>query len=163
MPNDMVNVLVPRAYVPLVRGFLAGLDAHGALEEQPVSTSQPAASVEGQECAADDWTAAKLNRLVRESHSGNMRTILTFLASHPDEWVSTHALAEAIGDGADSSTVAGALGAFGRRCYNRYAMDSLPFEGHWDHEHACKMHRMSAKVASDVLRSLAELQGESSR
>ena len=155
MMNDLVSISVPRPYIALVRGFLAGLSAQGTLDGAEVS--QPVQRGEAPSEAAEDWTSAMLDRLVRESHSGNMRAILKCLAEHPDEWVSTHALAEAIGDDADSNTVAGALGAFGRRCYNRYEMNSLPFEGRWDHEHGCKMHHMSGTIAGEILRAFEKL------
>jgi hypothetical protein len=75
-----------------------------------------------------------------------MLSILKALADRPGEWLTSHDLAAAIGRKADWKTVAGTLGAFGRRCKNRYKM-SLPIERRFDHQINVKVCRMNDEMA----------------
>jgi hypothetical protein len=102
---------------------------------------------------ADEWTPSRIRKMVEQSPPA-MRDILTALASHPGEWMTSETLAKAIrGKDADWNTVAGTLGAFGRRLKSRYGMDSHPYEGR--HEHGVgKVLRMSSQMAQQILQAM---------
>jgi hypothetical protein len=83
-----------------------------------------------------------------------MRDILKALATHAGEWLSSEQLAKAIqGKDADWNTVAGTLGAFGRRLTSRYGLDTYPYDRR--HEHGVgKVLRMREEMAQQVLQAL---------
>ena len=56
---------------------------------------------------------------------------------------------------ADWKTVAGTLGAFGRRVASRYGLETLPFERRYDHDAHGKVHRMSSEMAAQILQAMA--------
>ena len=83
-----------------------------------------------------------------------MRDILGALASHPGEWLSTEVLAKAIkGKEADWNTVAGVVGAFGRRLKSRYGLDTKLCERRYEHG-VGKILRMSKEMALQVQQAL---------
>jgi hypothetical protein len=90
--------------------------------------------------------------MVQESDTA-MRAILTELATHPEEWLTTTKLAAAIGGSADWNTVAGTLGAFGRRRKSRYGLDTMPYERRRE-PGVGKVLRMSKEIAQQVLEAL---------
>jgi hypothetical protein len=143
---DLVNVAVPRTYLFEVYRLIADLSATGRPRAREPETPESQGVIE-------EWTPKLIRRMVDESQDA-MRAILKALADAPDEWVTSAELAKAIGGAADWNTVAGTLGAFGRRCYSRYEVESLPFEKRFDYEAGGKVHRMSALIAKEVLRSL---------
>jgi len=49
-------------------------------------------------------------------------------------------------------TIAGALGAYGRRVKNRYKRSSFPFNQSWDHANGEMRHGMTPDVAEIILR-----------
>ena len=68
------------------------------------------------------WDAPTVRRAYRES-ADEMRRVLDFLADNPGREVSSDEVAEAIDARYGWNTVAGMLGAFGRRCRGRYGRD----------------------------------------
>jgi hypothetical protein len=148
--EDLVNVLVPRAMVTGVYRFIAS-QTGDTLE---MSTQRAEAPSEPAHIVAE-WTPDITVRMVRESPKA-MKDILGALADRAGHEVSTGDLAKAIKykPNADSNTVAGTLGAFGRRVANRYKKNVLPFEGRWDYEQHCKMHKMPMEIAQVVLQAL---------
>ncbi len=146
--DELVVVMVPKKHLAKVYGYIAKLD-------EP-SASTAASAVNGvHSSASDEWTPSRIRTAVQQSPPA-MKDILRALASRPNEWVPTHDLAGAIqgNDNATWKTVAGTLGAFGRRVKNRYGLESLPFERRWDHTARCKMNRMSADIAKLILEAL---------
>jgi hypothetical protein len=87
-----------------------------------------------------------------------MADILDALAERPGEWLSMEELATAIKNKPDANwnTVAGTLGAFGRRVKNRYGIESWPFENRYDHEIRGRVCRMSEEVARHIKQFLAD-------
>jgi hypothetical protein len=79
------------------------------------------------------WDPATIARAYRES-ANPMRKLLDFLSRHPDEEVSSYELAQAIEARYGWNTVAGMLGAFGRRSANRYGRSSPMWEVRHDEE-----------------------------
>ncbi len=144
--NELVAVMVPKEHLAKVYGFIASLDA-----EHP-DAAEPAAT--GTACVGfDDWTSSRLKRMVDESPVA-MRDILRAMADHAGEWITTEDLASAISKKADAdwNTVAGTMGAFGRRCKNRYGIKQKPFESHYDHTVGSKVFRMPKEIASQIIR-----------
>jgi len=82
-----------------------------------------------------------------------MKRFQKFLADHPDEEFSTRDLADALDAERGWNTVAGALGAYGRRVKNRYKRSTFPFKSRWDYEKDQAFHRMPAEVAN-IIRDL---------
>lgn len=147
--DELVAVMVPKKHLARVYGFIARLDEDGNDEPVPEGGSTDGESM------MDEWTPSRIRTAVQQSPPA-MRCILRALAGRPGEWLTTQELARAIegNPDADWKTVAGTLGAFGRRVSSRYGLESLPFEGVYDHSAGCKVHRMSADMARRILQAL---------
>ena len=109
-----------------------------------------------EEGAVDSDLERRVNRVYRESDE-QFRRLLRFLAEHPGEPLSTERTAEAIELERGTASLAGMLGAFGRRSNNRY-------QGFWPFE---KLHNptldqseleMPLHIAA-IVRRLDETQG----
>jgi hypothetical protein len=150
--DELVSVMVPREHLAAVYGFVATLDQKGSPARQSRQDNGHSAE---HSAVPDEWTPSRIRRAVQESPPA-MQHILRALAEHPGEWLSTRQFADAIQDNpdADWKTVAGTLGAFGRRVRSRYGLQSLPYEHRYDHTAKCQAHRMSAEVAREVVRAL---------
>lgn len=147
MSHDLVNVAVPRIHLSKVYGFIAHL------EGKPVASEAPEPEAWQAEAAADlEWTPARIRTMVDQSDKA-MRSVLKALASRPGEWLSTEVLAEAVSGSANSNTIAGTLGAFGRRCKSRYGLETKPYERKYEHG-VGKVYRMSKQIAQQVLKAL---------
>jgi hypothetical protein len=147
MSDDLVTVPVPRKYLSRVYGLIAELDG-GVVTATIPSAPVPSPS----EPPDDEWTPSRIRKMVQQSDAP-MRGFLKALASHPGEWLSTEKLAQAIGDDKDWNTVAGMLGAFGRRLKSRYHLETKPFERRYEHG-VGKVYRMSKEMAQQVLQAL---------
>ncbi|MBC7821367.1 MAG: hypothetical protein IAG10_31150 [Planctomycetaceae bacterium] len=147
MTDDLINVAVPRQHLARVYGLIAELDAGGVATAMP----SPAPAVPAGN-GNDEWTPSRIRRMVQESDTA-MRAILTELATHAEEWLTTTKLAAAIGGSADWNTVAGTLGAFGRRRKSRYGLDTMPYERRRE-PGVGKVLRMSKEMAQQVLEAL---------
>ena len=145
--NELVAVMVPKHHLAKVYGFIAQLES-----VSPAAGNTPAETLPD---ASGDWTSVRLRRMVQESQQA-MRDVLKLMAEKAGTWVSVHELASAISnkDKPDWQTLAGAMGALGRRVKNRYGIDKMPFEKRYDHTAHCKMFRMSKEVAGQVLQYL---------
>jgi hypothetical protein len=146
--SDLVSVMVPKQYLSKVYGFIASLESGG-----PQAEPMPADAATNGEF--DDWTSSRLQRMVRESPPA-MRDMLREIASRSEDWVTSHDLAKAIKSkpNADWNTVAGTMGAFGRRLKSRYGIETKPYEQRRDHEARCKVFRMKKDVADQILHAL---------
>lgn len=103
------------------------------------------------------WTEATLRRMYNDS-TGNMRDALDYMAARGGQEVTTNELATALDLPKGAASVAGMIGAFARRCWNRYER-YLPWESWWqpiaaDEGRTETVFVMPAEVAS-VLRGLA--------
>lgn len=134
MSKEFINVPIPAEHVTKVFEFVASLDSE-VEAATPSSREKPAA-----------LTESLVNRMYRESE-GAHRRLLEFLASHPDEWLDSQAVADGLGLQFGRKSLAGSLGAFGRRADHRYG-GQKPFESHWDDgEYLVKL-RMRPEVAA---------------
>lgn len=147
MIDDLVNVAVPRQHLARVYGLIAELDGGGVATTIPSPIPAVAPSN-----GNDEWTPSRIRRMVQESDTA-MRAILKELATHPEEWLTTTKLAAAIGGSADWNTVAGTLGAFGRRRKSRYGLDTMPYERRRE-PGVGKVIRMSKEIAQQVLEAM---------
>lgn len=147
--EELVSVMVPKKHLAKVYGLIAKLD-DGEVD-QPAEKGSSTNHAPN----ADEWTPSRIRTAVEQSPPA-MRDILCALAERPGEWLTTHDLAQAIqgNPNADWKTVAGTLGAFGRRVSSRYGLETLPFEGKHDHGEGCRVHRMSADMARQILQAL---------
>ncbi|KAA0215765.1 MAG: hypothetical protein DYG94_06365 [Leptolyngbya sp. PLA3] len=162
--EELVNVLVPRRHLSQVYGFIAQLEAAGTARGGTTASGE-AAKAEVTETGngannalnLDEWTPSRLRKMVEQSPPA-MADILEALADRPCEWLSMEDLAAAIKNkpDADWNTVAGTLGAFGRRVKNRYGIESWPFENRYDHEIRGRVCRMSEDMARLIKQFLAE-------
>ena len=78
-----------------------------------------------------------------------MRGILHFLADHADEEVTSERIADAINAAHGWNTVAGMLGAFGRRSAGRYKRSGPMWLDRWDTEGRARL-KMPAAVAAVI-------------
>jgi len=151
MPSDeLVSVMVPKRHLARVYGLIARLEGDATTAD----SSSPASALMN-ENGNTEWTQARLRRMVQESPPA-VRDILRILAEHADEWLATQQLAEAIQENPNANwqTVAGTMGAFGRRVKNRYGIESFPFEKRYDHAAHSSVFRMSRETAQLVLELL---------
>lgn len=118
-----VMMAIPAELVPAVVELVEGQD-----RAFPGLSVAIAASEDG---FVYGWDANAVRRAYKES-ADKMRAILRFLASRPDQEVSTEEIAEAIDAKFGWNTVAGMLGAFGRRCANRYGKPKPMWEYRYD-------------------------------
>lgn len=102
----------------------------------------------------EGWNRELIERAWRES-AENARRVLTTLANRAGEWVLASELAGAVG--LSRRKLTGVLGAFSRRCKNRYQVRTLPFSQRKSHEHRCYQYGMSGEVA-EIVRELAAKQ-----
>lgn len=151
--DEMVSVMVPRRLVTQVYGLIARLDAGLPVESVSPTPAAPASSAD----STSDWTDKLLRRMIEESPPA-MRDILGLLASRPGESLGAEDLAKSIKANKDANwnTIAGTLGAFGRRVKSRYKSDQWPFTAKYEHAHDGVRYRMAAPMASRIKKLLAE-------
>lgn len=149
MADDMefVSILVPRRYVTQVYGFISSLDNPTADVRQVRVEIDEAPAPLGK-----DWPRDLIVRQYVESPP-TMKKFQRYLADHPGEDFSSTEIAEAIGAERGWNTIAGALGAYGRRVKNRYKRSKFPFQQEWDHQNGEMRHSMTNEVA-EIIREL---------
>jgi hypothetical protein len=136
--NEFINVPVPAKWVTKVFELVAQLEA-----DQP----GPAAPQQDEGVPLDGaLTQALVERMYRESE-GAHRRLLEYLAQHPDEWLDSQAVADGLGLKHGRKSLAGSLGAFGRRADHRYN-GLKPFESRWDPDSYLARLQMSSEVAA---------------
>jgi len=121
-----VLMAVPAELVPAVTAFLEGQNSG-----RSSSDHSAASGGEGEEGFVHGWNRDLVQRAYRES-ADQMRRLLRFLGDQPNVEVSSYELADAIGARFGWNTVAGMLGAFGRRSVNRYGRDEPMWEYRFD-------------------------------
>jgi len=120
-----VMMAIPAELVPAVTAFLEA-------QEPAHPRALPAPSGEGGERGfVHGWDRPTVQRAYRES-ADRMRDLLKYLAWNPNREVSAPELADAIEAKYGWNTVAGMLGAFGRRSVNRYGRDQPMWEYRFD-------------------------------
>jgi hypothetical protein len=162
--DELIPVYVPRERLPEVYALLA--------TRSPAGSQPPSGPLMVGPEGSGVWPNDLLRRLVRESPPG-MRVIFEALAMNAGEWLTADDLAEALKKRlpehggpskphADWNTVAGTLGAFGRRFKNHYSSQfpHWPFETRNDYQSDRWRYRMQADVARETLAELRETGGK---
>ena len=148
-----VMMAVPAELVPQIAELVAQytgetLVSDGAPSPTPTKPEAPAQ----ESPLIDGWTPQLLRRAYSES-SDAMRGIFEYLAEQAGQEVTSSDIAENVDGMKDWNSVAGALGAFGRRSANRYGQTTQPWAWRYDAENRVLM-KMPAAVA-DVLKQVA--------
>jgi hypothetical protein len=142
--SEFVSIPVPKRHLTRVYGFIASLEGTDGI-------SQAALGLNG-DGSTKEWTPELIRRQFLESPD-TIKRFEKLLAEHEGEWLSTSDIAQALGAARGPKTIAGALGAYGRRVSNRYGMSNWPFENRWIHEEGQQSYCMSAEVAG-IIKSL---------
>lgn len=142
---EFLPVPTPREFVGQVYGLLARLMADGGNGVGIVEGDSAAVEPGAGEVAL---TPDLVRRMYEESLDPH-RKLFKYLAKHPDEWIHSDALAKALQLGSGNKSLAGMLGAFGRRAKHRYN-GLRPFVSEWDGSAGQVRHRMTAEVAKVV-------------
>jgi hypothetical protein len=141
--NEYVSVLVPKRHLAKVYGLIATLEGEGDVSPEVTTAT---------ETKEDGWTPELIRRQFEESPE-TIQRFQRLLADHQDEWLSTSEIATALNAKKGSKTIAGALGAYGRRVSNRYSMKKWPFEHKWLHAEGQQSYCMRPEVA-DIIKAL---------
>ncbi|MEP7224988.1 MAG: hypothetical protein ABI783_08525 [Actinomycetota bacterium] len=154
-PDDYVNVLVPKGHLTKVYGFIASLDTVNGAKAAPTEVEaaqerewKPEPTKEKPE-PTKEWTPELIKRQFVESPD-SIKAFQRHLAAHPDVWFSTGHMAITLKAVKGSKSIAGALGAYGRRVSNRYAMNSWPFKNRWDYSEGQQYYSMAPEVAEII-------------
>jgi len=145
LPTDeFVYIPVRTQWVPEVFAHIAELEngeRSVTVEEAAQNGGQPS----GNDSSLD---RALLERMYRESH-GPHRRLMEYLAEHAGELIYTSDLAARLGLAHGARSLAGMLGAFGRRAEHRYG-GRKPWESEWDPSVYESRHRMTPEVAEQI-------------
>jgi hypothetical protein len=143
-----VMMAIPAELVPAVTEFV---ESGGFPPAASRDTQEPDGFVHG-------WDPAAVRRAYRES-GDRMRRVLRFLAGHPDVEVSSEEIADAINARYGWNTVAGMLGALGRRSKNRYGRT----EPMWEHRYTDdgRILLTMPSAAAKTIREIADTEPQS--
>jgi hypothetical protein len=123
--TDLVSILVPKRHLGRIYGFISTLDGD-------VVSAEPGAVTVAEPEEVPTWSPELIRRQFNESPE-IMKRFQKLLADHPGEWFSTTEVATRLNAAKGSKSIAGALGAYGRRTSNRYKMKTWPFGTEWNH------------------------------
>jgi hypothetical protein len=156
-----IQVPVPEYLLPVVLEYVAGLMRSIPPEPPPAAVpgapaSPPKPPVGRGDPSAESWTEEELRKVWRDSGPA-MRTTLELLAKHEGKPVSGDRIAAALGRKDRGHTVAGMMGAFGRRMKGRHG-GRWPFTAEWNAANGYWEYLMDADTAERLLRVLADLQ-----
>lgn len=141
-------VPTPRQFVGEVYALLAQL--MGTTEAEVAEGAEGADEAVVAEEAAGPVTADEdlIRRIYNESHEAHRR-LLKRLADSPDEWIFASQLAKDLELSAGNKSLAGMLGALGRRSNHRYE-GKRAFYSEWDHLAYETKHMMPSAVAEVI-------------
>lgn len=141
-----VNVPVPEHLVAQVMAFIVSLTSGtaGAASAAPSDQSE----------ASEDWTQAELRQLW-DASAEPMRIVLQLLAKRAGKPVSGDAIAQALGKKERGHTVAGMMGALGRRIKHRHR-GRWPFSARRNAVAMQWEYVMPASVGSLLLKAIRE-------
>jgi hypothetical protein len=122
-----VMMAIPAELVPAVSEFLEAQESRS----DRVRLAERGGDGAGEPGFVHGWNRATVQRAYRES-ADQMRALLRFLARNSNLEVSAPELADAIEAKYGWNTVAGMLGAFGRRSFNRYGRSEPMWEYRYD-------------------------------
>lgn len=158
MANDdteFITIPVPRKYVSQVYAFIGSLDSKSSADEASAAFD-PNADPAATDKTRKPWTAGDRELIIRQFRESppSMKKFQLYLAENAGQDFSSTEIAEAIGAEHGWNSIAGALGAYGRRVKNRYKRRSFPFQQEWDHQHGEMRHSMTPEVA-EIIRELS--------
>lgn len=136
--EEFVSILVPKRHLTQIYGYIASLNGTATVAKETAP-----------EAKDDEWDRELIERQYRESPD-SMKQFQKHLAANPGREFSTTEVADAIGAEYGWNSVAGALGAYGRRVKNRYKRSTFPFQQRWNHEKGEMMHSMTPEVAAII-------------
>ena len=142
--SEFVSIPIPKRHLMRVYGFIASLESVDGTPQARVGVNG-----DGKE---KEWTPELIRRQFLESPD-TIKRFEKLLADHEGTWLSTSNIAQALGAARGAKTIAGALGAYGRRVSNRYRMSTWPFENRWIHEEKQQSYCMPSEVA-EIIKSL---------
>lgn len=131
--SGFINVAVPRQHVAKVYKLIAELELGDRSDGENDTLSKPV-------------TQDLVKRMFQESEPRH-QDLMLYLADHPDQWLGTREIAEALGLTHGAKSLAGSLGAFGRRAGHRYG-GLKPFQSRWSDAEGQSVHRMSQEVSA---------------
>lgn len=132
--SELVSILVPKLHLMEIYGFISTLDG---------------ATTQASETKKAPWPPDLIRRQFDESPD-IIKRFQKVLANHPGEKFLTADIASQLKAAKGSKTIAGALGAYGRRTANRYKMKTWPFENAWNHAEGQQSYWMQAEVAAII-------------
>ena len=132
--SELISILVPKQYLQEIYGFISTLGASTTL------------GAHGEEIK---WPTALIGRQYDESPD-IIKRLQKILAAQPGKKFYTSELAVKLKAPKGSKSVAGALGAYGRRVLNRYKMTTWPIATAWDHEKREQTFWMEPNVAAVI-------------
>lgn len=132
---ELVSILVPKQYVTRVYGFISTLDKGGEVVAAGATERE--------------WTPALVRRQFAESPD-IIKRFQKILATNPGKRFSTSDMASKLNARKGAKSVAGALGAFGRRTSNRYEMETWPFQYEWNHADGEMTYWMESEAAGII-------------
>jgi hypothetical protein len=142
MPEAIAYVPVRERWLPEVFTRIAELERTGGeAEAVEVGGGTPVEPT-------SELDPALIRRMYEESHDPHKR-LMEYLAEHPDEGIYTSALASDLGLEHGARSLAGMLGAFGRRAQHRYGRRT-PWESRWDGAAGEVKHKMTSEVAEEI-------------
>jgi hypothetical protein len=136
--DDIVNIPVPREHLLKVYGYLADLERRSNGTVDVVEATD-----------ADEWPEDLVKRQFSESPESIQR-MQRHLAAHSGQEFGTDVLADVMGLEFGWNSVAGALGAYGRRVKNRYDRKTWPFVVRWSHADEKYVYSMTPEVAEII-------------
>jgi hypothetical protein len=139
---DFVPVFVPRAILTDVYEYVA------KRSRQQDAVPQAAAVEAAKATKEPGLDEALVRRMYNESHAAH-RKLIQHLAANPDRWMYTSEIATDLGLTHGARSLAGMLGAFGRRAAHRYA-GRTPWRTEWDAARGEARHTMPSAIAEIV-------------
>jgi hypothetical protein len=96
------------------------------------------------------WNEKRLRKAFDQSSPAQQAILKGMASGNGKKWVTVSEVVKQMGDKADWNTMAGALGAFGRRCKSRYKAKTRPFTIRYNHDLGQKEYLMPASVAQAI-------------
>lgn len=157
MDDNLVMVPVPTHLLTEVYGFIARQTQErrdrGAERIQPKGMTGMASPAPDEATQNAGWTPQEIERDFRESPEA-MKVILKTMAGRAGDRLTTEDFADAVatqlGRSRRTSSIAGVLGAHGRRVKNRYRKSNNYFDVTWDDAESGNAYTMSPKIAKII-------------
>ena len=150
--GQLVNVAVPEEHLGTVYALLGQLAKGTNGVSSPGSEGDSGDALSGYmgEEPILWWNAKRLQRAFDQSSTAQKAILKGMASGEGKKWVTVSEIVEQMGGEADWNTMAGALGAFGRRCKNRYKAKTRPFTIRYNHDLREKEYLMPAAVAQAI-------------